>query len=69
MRRLIHIIILCTLCATAHAQYVFKGTSLSEALIALDKSTKYYDISFVYDELEDFTVTKTIKRGRSCLKQ
>lgn len=65
MRRLIHIIILCTLCATAHAQYVFKGTSLSEALIALDKSTKYYDISFVYDELEDFTVTKTIKRGRS----
>lgn len=65
MRRLLHIIILCTLCATAHAQYVFKGTSLSEALIALDKSTKYYDISFVYDELEDFTVTKTIKRGRS----
>ena len=49
----------------AHAQYVFNGTSLSEALIALDKSTKFYDISFVYDELEDFTVTKTIKRGRS----
>ena len=65
MRRLLHIIILCTLCATAHAQYVFNGTSLSEALIALDKSTKYYDISFVYDELEDFTVTKTVKRGRS----
>lgn len=49
----------------AHAQYVFKGTSLSEALITLDRSTKFYDISFVYDELEDFTVTKTIKRGRS----
>jgi len=65
MRRLLHIIILCTFCAMAHAQYVFKGTSLSEALIALDKSTKFYDISFVYDELEDFTVTKTIKRGRS----
>lgn len=65
MRRLLHIIILCTFCATAYAQYVFKGTSLSEALIALDKSTKYYDISFVYDELEDFTVTKTVKRGHS----
>ena len=65
MRRLLHIILLCILCATAHAQYVFKGLSLSEALIMLDQSTKQYDISFVYDELEDFTVTKTIKRGRS----
>ena len=49
----------------AHAQHVFNGTSLSKALIELDQSTKRYDISFVYDELEDFTVTKTIKRGRS----
>ena len=47
----------------AHAQHVFQGTSLSKALIELDKSTKHYDISFVYDELEDFTVTKTVKRG------
>ena len=50
---------------TAQAQHTFKGTSLSDALIELDKSSKHYDISFVYDELEDFTVTKTIKRGRS----
>mgnify|MGYP002522045047 CR=1 FL=1 len=50
---------------TAHAQHVFKGTSLSKALIELDQSTMHYDISFVYDELEDFTVTKTVKRGRS----
>ena len=65
MRRILHIILLCVLCATTHAQYVFKGTSLSEALIQLDKSSKRYDISFVYDELEDFTVTKTIKKNAS----
>ena len=47
------------------AQHTFKGTSLSDALIELDKSSKHYDISFVYDELEEFTVTKTIKRGHS----
>ena len=52
-------------CTTVHAQHVFNGTSLSKALIELDQSTKHYDISFVYDELEDFTVTKTVKRGRS----
>ena len=47
------------------AQHVFKGTSLSEALITLDQSSKRYDVNFVYDELEDFTVSKTIKKGRS----
>ena len=65
MKRILHLIIICALCATAHAQHVFQGTSLSKALIELDQSTKHYDISFVYDELEDFTVTKTIKRGAS----
>lgn len=65
MKRILHLIIIYALCATAHAQHVFQGTSLSKALIELDQSTKHYDISFVYDELEDFTVTKTIKRGAS----
>ena len=50
------------------AQHVFQGTSLSKALIELDQSTTNYDISFVYDELEDFTVTKTIRQGRSLPK-
>ena len=65
MRRVLHLIILLGLCITIQAQHTFKGTSLSDALIELDQSSKHYDISFVYDELEDFTVTKTIKRGRS----
>ena len=59
------IIIGCLTAGAAKAQHQFKGTSLSEALIALDKSTKRYDISFLYDELEDFTVTKNISRWSS----
>lgn len=50
-----------------HAQYHFQGISLSEALIQLDQSSNRYDISFVYDELEDFKVTKTIKKSSSLL--
>lgn len=65
MRRILYIIIICTLSSQAYGQHVFKGTPLSKALAELDQSTKRYDISFICDELEDFTVTKTIKRGRS----
>ena len=67
MRHYTYLIILigCLTAGAAKAQHQFKGTSLSEALIALDKSTKRYDISFLYDELEDFTVTKNISRWSS----
>jgi hypothetical protein len=47
------------------AQHVFRNTSLSDALIELDASSKRYEISFVYNELEDFTVTTTVGRRRS----
>ncbi len=50
--------------ATVSAQRVsctFNNVSLSEALIALNKSTSKYEISFIYDELEDFTVTTEIR--------
>ena len=65
MKRILFLTLSCALSILAQAQHTFQGTSLSEALIELDKSSKHYDISFVYDELEDFTVTKTVKRGRS----
>ena len=64
MKRLLYLIIFCAFSTLTQAQHIFQGTSLSEALIELDRSSKHYDISFVYDELEDFTVTKTVKRGR-----
>ena len=65
MKRILFLTLSCALSILAQAQHTFQGTSLSEALIELDKSSKHYDISFVYDELKDFTVTKTVKRGRS----
>ncbi len=38
----------------------FHNTSMSEALSVLAKSTKDYHINFMYNELEDFTVTTSI---------
>ncbi len=38
----------------------FRNTSMSEALTILAKSTKDYHINFMYNELEDFTVTTNI---------
>ena len=59
------IIIIGAVALPTKAQHVFQGTSLSEALITLDQSSGRFDVNFVYDELEDFTVSKTIKKGRS----
>ena len=56
---------MCAVALSVRAQHTFRSTSLSEALITLDQSSRRYDISFVYDELEDFTVSKTIKKGTS----
>lgn len=66
MRHTLYLIILLGAVAfPSSAQHVFRSTSLSDALIQLDESSKRYDVNFVYDELEDFTVSKTIKKGRS----
>lgn len=46
-----------------HAQRIshnFRNTSMSEALTTLAKSTRDYRINFMYNELEDFTVTTHI---------
>ena len=63
MGRVFYLISLCCICTIVQAQHVFENTSLSEALIELDKSSEKYSISFVYDELEDYTVSKTIRQG------
>ena len=60
MRRIFCIAILMLSMGSVRAQHVFRGTSLSEALIELDQSSPQYDVSFVYDELEDFTVSCTV---------
>ena len=67
MKRLRYIMLLAGLMSlslqTIYAQRItrsFRNTSMSEALTILAKSTKDYRINFMYDELEDFTVTTSI---------
>ena len=68
MRHFLTVILLWLTVCQATAQKVsrtYQGQSLSEVLKDLNNSTSRYEVSFIYDELEDFTVTKTIKRGLS----
>ena len=67
MKRLRYVILLVGLMSislhSAYAQRIthnFRNTSMSEALTVLAKSTKDYHINFIYDELEDFTVTTDV---------
>lgn len=41
----------------------FRNTSLSDALIWIDNAQSYYKIHFIFDELEDFTVTTSIRNA------
>ena len=64
--RQIHIFLLCLFAITAGAQqlsHTFKNTSLSEALIWIDNAQDAYKINFIFDELEDFTVTTTLRNA------
>ncbi len=64
--RQIHIFLLCLFAMTAGAQqlsHTFKNTSLSEALIWIDHAQDAYKINFIFDELEDFTVTTTLRNA------
>ena len=57
--------LLCLSLSQTPAQRVsrnFNDVSLSEVLKNLSNATKRYDISFIYNELEDFRVTARISR-------
>lgn len=41
--------------------HTFRNTSLSDALIWIDNNQDRYKINFIFDELEDFTVTTSFK--------
>ncbi len=45
-----------------HVSFVFQDISFAEALQQLNEQSKEYSVNFMYDELEDFHVTTTIKR-------
>ncbi|MEQ2508991.1 TonB-dependent receptor [Segatella sinensis] len=65
MRRFSAIIfLLCTFALAMSAQHIqrnYYNRSMSDVLIDLDKASKRYKISFIYNELEDFTVTQNVK--------
>ena len=55
---------MCLVATTAGAQQLthdFRNTSLSEALIWIDNAQSSYKINFIFDELEDFTVTTSLR--------
>lgn len=58
------IFLLCTFALAMSAQHIqrnYHDRSMSDVLIDLDKASKRYKISFIYNELEDFTVTQNVK--------
>lgn len=65
MRRFSAIIfLLCTFALAMSAQHIqrnYHNRNMSDVLIDLDKASKRYKISFIYNELEDFTVTQNVK--------
>ena len=65
MRRFSAIIfLLCTFALAMSAQHIqrnYHDRSMSDVLIDLDRASKRYKISFIYNELEDFTVTQNVK--------
>ena len=64
MRKIsILILLLCLLVSTASAQRIIRNyhdRSMSDVLIDLGKASDRYKVSFIYNELEDFTVTQNI---------
>jgi hypothetical protein len=56
--------LLCAFVSSASAQQIARNyydRSMSDVLIDLGKASERYKISFIYNELEDFTVTQSIK--------
>ena len=47
--------------SATHISRTFNDVSLSEALRELNRATKRYEVSFIYNELEDFRVTTDIR--------
>ena len=66
MRRRLFLLILasCTMCLALHAQRIthqFNNTSMSDALRYLQEQSSQYRIVFIFNDLEDFRVTTSIR--------
>ena len=70
----IYILLLCLVAMSAKAQQLshdFQNVSLSEALIWIDNAQDHYKLNFIFDELEDFTVTTRLENvsARDAVRQ
>ncbi len=64
MKRISFILLLCAIVSVASAQkitHTFQDVPLSDALKYIQEQTTDYNITFIYDELEDFRVTTHIQ--------
>lgn len=64
MRKILLLLSLCLAANFTLAQKItrnYQGQSLSSVLEDLDASTSRHEISFVYNDLEDFTVTCSLE--------
>ena len=65
MKQYLFMLACCLAFATAQAQKItreYQDVPLSEALRQLNEQTDDYTISFLYDELEDFRITTSVRR-------
>ena len=65
MKQVLAILLLCLTVCQSSAQRIsrsYQDQSLSEVLKDLNASSKRYEVSFIYNELEDFRVTTTLHR-------
>ena len=65
MRRFLFILACCLALTKVQAQKItheYNNVTLSEALRQLNEQTEEYTISFLYNELEDFRITTSIRR-------
>lgn len=64
MRKILIMILVCLTFMEVSAQRVtanFHNTSMTEALLTIERQCKDVRINFIYNELEDFTVTQSIR--------
>ena len=64
MRRILIIMLCCMAMVSLHAQRVthnYRDVSIAEALRQLANESRDYTIYFLYDELEDFTITTNVR--------
>ena len=63
-RLLILILTICAVVTAMHAQRItrnFQNVSMSDALKYIQQQTGNHKIVFIYNELEDFTITTSVK--------